>query len=138
MSPRAENGQITAFVAVIALALIACAGLVFDGGRLLTARRELRDLADGAARAGAQALSVDQLRVNDTTVLDPAAATNAADAFLAAAGQHGTVTVDGDTVTVSLHERVDMTLLAVVGMSGRDIDARGHAHLVRGVTEGDR
>ena len=134
---RDEHGQVTAFVVVLSVTLIATAGLVFDGGRLLTARRELRDIADGAARAGAQALSIQQLRDNNVTTVDPSAGTQAADAFLARSGHHGQVTVDTDSVTVTIHERVELTLLQIVGMHARDIDARGRARLVRGVTGGD-
>ena len=57
-----ERGSITAFFAVLSVALILCAGLVLDGGRLLAERRTLSDLAAGAARAGAQAISIDALR----------------------------------------------------------------------------
>ena len=52
--PQTELGSITAFVAVLAITFIACAGLAVDGGRLVAARVQLADHAENAARAGVQ------------------------------------------------------------------------------------
>ena len=49
-----DLGSITAVVVSMTIALIACAGLAFDGGRLLGARLDAADHAENAARAGAQ------------------------------------------------------------------------------------
>jgi Flp pilus assembly protein TadG len=49
--PQTERGSITAFVAVLAITFIACAGLAVDGGRLVAARVQLADHAENAARA---------------------------------------------------------------------------------------
>jgi hypothetical protein len=43
------------------------AGLAIDGGVLLTARRQLQSVADGAARAGATRLDLDRLRASGGT-----------------------------------------------------------------------
>ncbi len=56
-----ERGQVTAFVTIMTVAILFVVGLVLDG-LLLRAKRETVNLADGAARAGAQALDIDALR----------------------------------------------------------------------------
>ena len=45
---RNEDGVITAFVAIFAVALLLVGGLVVDGGSILAARRTAIDEADGA------------------------------------------------------------------------------------------
>jgi Flp pilus assembly protein TadG len=100
---RAEDGTIAAFVAVLAVALIAVAGLAYDGGQIVRATAEARDLASAAARAGAQQVASDEVHAGRAH-LDPAVAQQAATDFLAAAGTTGSVQVaDGEvlvTVTV--------------------------------------
>jgi hypothetical protein len=60
------------------------AGLAIDGGVLLTARRQLQSVADGAARAGATRLDLDRLRASGgaDVQLDQPLATEAAMAYL--------------------------------------------------------
>jgi hypothetical protein len=135
---RGEGGQVTAFVTVLVVALLASAGLVLDGGRLLAERRELRDLANGAARAGAQAVSNDALRGSGGPLLDERAAQDAATAYLAAAGQTGEVKVDGDVVRVRVMGETKLLLLQIVGVDDRKVVGRGEARLARGVSKEER
>jgi Flp pilus assembly protein TadG len=132
---RRDGGQVTAFVVVLVGALLMCAGLVVDGGRMLSSSRDARDAAAGAARAGAQALDIGSFRDNDTTRLDPAAATARAHAFLAQAGYSGTVAVDADRVTVTVTTRVDMVILGAVGVGPRTITVTESAETIRTPTE---
>ncbi len=76
--PAPERGAVTVFVTIITVALLAVGGLVADGGRILTARREATNVAESAARAGAQAIDLTALRTTDRLVLDPPAAISAA------------------------------------------------------------
>ena len=112
MSPRwqADDGVVTSMVAVLAVALIACAGLAYDGGAVITATAAARDVAGSAARTAAQQLDVEAIH-SGRVELDPFAARQAADAVLAAAGMLGAVSVNGDTVTVTVFSTVDMRLL---------------------------
>lgn len=132
-----ETGQVTSFVVILVVAMLLCGGLVFDGGRLLADRRQLRDVASGAARAGAQALSVDTLRAEGRTAVDPAAGVAAAQDYLAASGRSGEVQVNEDTVTVTVTEDTDMVILRLAGVASREVTGRGTARLVRGVSTGD-
>jgi Flp pilus assembly protein TadG len=96
----------------MASAFILCLGLVTDGGGVLRARNEAATLAQEAARAGAQQLDWAAYREGMTEVaLDPAAASAAAHSFLNAAGATGTVSVSGDTVTVTCSVSYSFTLL---------------------------
>src|SRR6266545_4681866 len=61
--PRAEEGGVvTAFVVVMAIALLLVTGLVFDGGRAIVAKRHAINVAEQAARAGAQAIDIASVR----------------------------------------------------------------------------
>ena len=86
---RGDQGQVTAFVAVITLALMLVAGLVLDAGLALSAKVQALDLAHAAARAGAQELDLALYRTTGQASLDPARAVAAADGWLAAAGAQG-------------------------------------------------
>jgi Flp pilus assembly protein TadG len=109
---RSEQGAVSTFVAVIALALLMAAGLAIDGGRKVNAIREASDLADNAARAGAQAVDLNTLRNTGEVRLDPEQAEQEARAYLAALGSTAqSVTVSGDTINVTIDLTVDPVLL---------------------------
>jgi hypothetical protein len=97
-----DRGSLTAFVAVLATALVMVAGMAYDGGNVLTAHATARSYASKAARAGGQQIDTDKLRQTGQVVLEPAAAHAAAQSYLAKVGANGTVTVEGETVTVTV------------------------------------
>lgn len=115
MSPSwfTDRGSVTAFVAVMATALVVVAGMAYDGGSVLTAQATARSHAAKAARAGAQQIDVDLLRSTGEVVLEPAAAQAAASAYLAQVGADGEVTVAADTVTVTVTIRQPMLILPI-------------------------
>ena len=96
---KGEHGSIAAFLALLGTALFVLVGLVVDGGRVLAARRDAIDVAEQAARLGADQLSVDGLR-SGRYELDPSAATSAVNGELRAYGLSGDVTISEDSVTV--------------------------------------
>lgn len=98
-------------MAVIAVALVMVAGMAYDGGQIVAAQASARDLAAGAARAGAQEVDVDRLRSTGDAVLDPGRATAAAQGFLDQAGYTGTVRVEGPSITVAVRLRQPMRIL---------------------------
>jgi Flp pilus assembly protein TadG len=81
-----ERGSLTLFTLVLAFALLAVAGLVLDGGTKLTAQRRADNQAEQAARAGAQAVDLGQLRASGEATLQAAGARVAAVRFLTATG----------------------------------------------------
>lgn len=129
-----EDGAITVFVVALALAFMMVAGLVYDGGRVLVARRLAHDVADNAARAGAQAVDLDALRGGGVVALAPLEAEIAARDYLADVGHDGDVAVTADRIAVTVSVTAPMVLLQIGGVPDRMVTGRGEARLVRGVT----
>ena len=127
-----EEGMVTAFVVIFTLALLAMAGLVLDGGLALAAKVHAIDDAQAAARAGAQAIDVPLYRSTGTITLDPAQAVADAQGFLAAAGEHGTVTVAGETVTVNVTITQPTQILSIVGVDQLTVTGTGSATAQQG------
>ena len=107
---RSEEGTISAFVAVLAVALVAVAGLAYDGGQIIRATTEARDLAGAAARAGTQQLATTEVHAGRAW-LDPTGAEQAAASYLAATGTVGEVTVTDTDVRVTVTVTQPMRLL---------------------------
>ncbi|MEY2474021.1 MAG: hypothetical protein QOK28_3350 [Actinomycetota bacterium] len=133
---RDERGTVTAFVAVFALALLAVAGLVVDGGYMLAGQRAAFDEAEAAARVGAQAVDEDALRQGGDVVIQPDAARQRVAEYLARSRHDGTVEVNGDTVTVHVTVTQRLAILGIVGVGPATIHASGTAHGVRSVRDG--
>lgn len=129
-----DRGSVSAFVAVIAIALVAVAGLVYDGGQILNAQARARDLAANAARAGAQEIDLDVLRAEQRVVLDPDRATSAAHDYLSQHGAGGSVDIDGSRVTVTATLRQPLRILPG---ADRDVAATDSADAVPGLLEGE-
>jgi len=132
---RGEGGQITAFVVVMVAALILCAGLVIDGGLTLAAKVRATDGAQAASRAGAEQINVAVYRASGDIVLDTAQATSAAQRYLAITGDRGTVSVIGDTVTVTVEATQQTQILDLAGIRSLSVSATASANAVRGITE---
>ena len=113
----AESGMVTAFVVIFTLALLLMAGLVLDGGLALAAKVQAIDDAQAAARAGAQAIDIPTYRASGQITLDPAQATADAQRYLAAAGHTGTVSVNGEQVTVTVTITQATQILSLAGIN---------------------
>ena len=112
----AESGMVTAFVVIFTLALLLMAGLVLDGGLALAAKVQAIDDAQAAARAGAQAIDIPTYQASGQITLDPAQATADAERYLAAAGHTGTVSVNGEQVTVTVTITQATQILSLAGI----------------------
>src|SRR5881398_1129703 len=77
-----DAGQVTPFVVILTIALIAFAGLVLDAGMALSAKVQALDAAQAAARAGAQQLNLTEYREHNIAQLDPPRAQAAAQGWL--------------------------------------------------------
>jgi hypothetical protein len=111
MSTRDERGSITAFVAVVATALVLVAGMAYDGGQVIAAHNAARNDAERAARAGAQQIDIDHLRATNEPILDATAAEQAAVDFLERSGATGTASVSGASITVTVTAVQPMLIL---------------------------
>jgi len=134
---RDERGSVTAFVVIMTTALLAVAGLVYDGGQILAAHRRAFNEAEAAARAGAQAVDLDALRAGEGVRLDPAEAEQRALEYLAGLGHEGTVDVEGDVVRVTVTVEQPLAILSAFGLGPERIEGEGRARAVRGVTQGE-
>jgi Flp pilus assembly protein TadG len=108
---RRDDGGVTAFVAVVAVALVMVAGMAYDGGQVLAAHASARSDAAKAARAGAQEIDLDVLRATADLALNPAEAEAAALANLDDADTDGSASVEGNAVTVTVTVVQDMHIL---------------------------
>ena len=127
--PQTERGSITAFVAVLAITFIACAGLAVDGGRLVAARVQLADHAENAARAGVQ--EVTSLRSGEPDI-DVSKARSTAAAYLHSWGVSGEVSATTEEVTVSVRRVVPMSILGLFGAGSRMVSAQRSSKAVTG------
>ena len=77
---RDQRGSISMFVVIFTISVLMLAGLVYDGGLAIAARQRAADIAEEAARAGANAVDIDALRAGEPLRLNEAeACANAAD-----------------------------------------------------------
>ncbi len=111
MKTHGERGSVTAFVAVVASALVMVAGMAYDGGELIAAHNAARNDAERAARAGAQQIDLDYLRSAEELRLEPEAARTAAVEYLARVGAHGEAVVSGASITVTVIRTHPMFIL---------------------------
>ena len=124
---------------IVVVGLLAMAGLVVDGGTALSARGRAADVAQQAARAGADALDPNAVRHGrpDRLVLNPAAAAAAANRVLVAGAVHGTVSVSGQSVTVRATVQKHTAVLSAVGVTTVQGTASATATILYGgTTEG--
>jgi hypothetical protein len=128
---------VTAFLVVLTIGILALAGLTLDGGLALSAKVKANGQAEAAARAGAQAIDLTAYRNTGTLQLVPAQAVADAHSYLATVGASGTVTVSGDTVTVTITTSQGTQLLGMVGISSLTVHGQGSAHPQRGVVTVD-
>lgn len=112
-----DRGSVSLFVVVISLALFVALGLVVDGSTRLRAASHAATSAQEAARAGGQALSGSAIQ-GQQGIVNPGAGAAAARSYLAQARVEGTVTVTGDTVTVTTNQPWKPTFLGAFGVGG--------------------
>lgn len=135
MSRRGERGSVTLLLVLVMPALmIGVVGLVFDGGQVITARRQALNEAEQAARAGAQGVAVEEVRDGGPQELDPARAQAAARAYLDALGRDGDIEVDGDRVRVTVRIQRSRQILPFGPIT---VSATAEARNVRGVAEAE-
>ncbi len=130
-----DNGSVTAFVALLLVAMFVLLGLVLDGGSAVNAQQSAFDEAEQAARAGAGELSVDALRAG-AVQLDAQAAVAAAESFTVAAGHPGIATVSNGVVRVEIRYRIRTEVLGIVGITSLPVSASASAVDLAGVAVG--
>ncbi|WP_242608823.1 TadE/TadG family type IV pilus assembly protein [Actinomadura formosensis] len=81
---RGDRGTIAMYTVLFTPVVFLLAGLLVDGGLAIHARQRAADMAEQAARAGANQIDTDALRETGKPVLDPGRARAAACDLLAA------------------------------------------------------
>lgn len=126
-----ERGQAALLVAVLMLGFLALLGMLSDSGQVLAARRNLQDLADASARAGAATINLADLRQPGTQefVLDQGFAKQAALNYLNESGYQGNVSVTTGPLMVHVHldEARHTTFARIFGVSSVDVGADSQA-----------
>ncbi len=124
---RGDAGMASVWLLFTGFIAILVAGVVFAGGVVFGARTHGYDLAQQAARAGAQHIDLVTYRTSGVLRLDPARAATAAKQFLAAAGATGTVTVTVARITVTATSRQPTPMLSPFGVAAVTVTATATA-----------
>ena len=129
-----ERGSVTALVVVLAAAFILGAGLVVDGGLALAGKTTAEDEAQQAARTAATALAQGPLR-DGQIVVDARPALAAAQAYITATGDRGTVTLDGTLIHARVVHRQPTRILGLFGVGEITVAADATARVESGVAQ---
>lgn len=136
---RRDRGAASVFVVGMALVLFATAGLAIDGGKIINAKDKAFDVAEQAARAGANQIALAPLRDQGVVVLDQPAAADAASQFVTSTSYYQLSrppTVTATTVTVAVRTTIRTDLLSIVGVDNLNINASATASPVTGINAG--
>lgn len=132
-----HSGQAIIWTAVMLPLFLAVVGLATDGGIVFSARRELQNIADSAARAGAQQIDVRVYRESRgrSVVLDEQSAGQVAADYAAGHGPSRDVLVDVEPrrVQVRVSSDVPTSFLRLVGIGTVQISAVTNAEVRHGI-----
>jgi Tfp pilus assembly protein PilV len=122
---------------IMAVALLALAGLVVDGGAKLDEAENASAVAQEAARAGAGMVNQGKAYSTGAFAVDPSRAIAAAQAYLAsvaAAGYTGSVNVGPESIQVTVTVTQPTKILSIIGIDSMTVTRTATAALVTGVT----
>ncbi len=139
---REDAGQAIVWVALMLPFFLAVVGVSLDGGLVFGARRELQNVADAAARAGA--MQIDERVYRDSfgqqVVLDPDVAYSAAADYLALQPGRltGSLHAGRQAVEVDVARDVPTGFLRLVGIETARVSATAIAEVRHGIERGER
>lgn len=126
-----ERGSISIWLAMSSFVMVFLVGLAVDlGGQVHTQQRG-HDLAAQAARTGAEEVKGGAAIEGRALGIDTARARTAAEKYLKEAGITGTVSVTGETLTVTVQDDYPTKFLELIGISNLAVTSTATAHLVR-------
>lgn len=126
---KKNRGSLSALTVCLVLSMIALVGLVLDGGAGINEYMRLSDIAENAARVGAQEIT--GVRAGDIRI-DRSSAINSSKDYLRLHGVAGSVETTDDSVVVEVWGYARFQILGLVGLSGRQIHVLRTAQLVAG------
>ncbi len=130
-SRQDDAGSVSVFAVIAATILVMFVGVAVDlSGKVHTLQRA-QDVARQAARAAGEAAHAPSAIKGEVASVDPARAVLAGQAYLAAAGISGTVSVAGDTVTVQTTTTYTPVILSLAGVGTQTVTGESTARLER-------
>jgi uncharacterized membrane protein len=131
---HSDEGQVLVMVALMMVGVVSVVGLVSDGGLVFAQRRDLQNVADAAAAAGAMQINEAVYRSTGEVVLDEQLAREAAVFYLDAEGDLDyVVSVMSGRVDVSVSRQATTGFLRVIGIDGVEVSASASAEPRYGV-----
>jgi Flp pilus assembly protein TadG len=133
-----QDGSVSLLLVVAALAMLIAVGLVVDGGQKLRATQRADDAAAEAARAAVLSVQPGSTVRGQRPQIDTAAAVQAGQNYLSAAGVAGSVDVRGGQVQVRTSTSFTPVFLSLIGLGTQTVTGRADARLARGVEQEQR
>ena len=139
--PRTQSGQVIIWVAVMLPLFLSVIGLAIDGAIVFSQRRELQNVADSAARAGAMQVDQHIYRESSGTnlVLDVGAARQVAAEYLASQASEIGASIDAEPrrVVVQVRREISTSFLTLVGIDTVEITASAIAEVRQAIAQGE-
>jgi len=132
-----DRGSVSLWAALSAFCMIVIVGIAVDFGGQAVAEQRARTVAAQAARAAGQELQLDAVARAGTAQTDTGRAVAAATSFLSQAGQTGTASVSGTTISVTVTGSYQCVFLSIIGIATLPVSGTSTAEVVR-VYEGSR
>jgi Flp pilus assembly protein TadG len=129
---RGDRGSATAFGLFLIVVVLVLAAAIIEGGNAMSARGHATDVAQQAARAGANKVDLAALRDDGVVRIDPAAAEAAALAFLAQVGETGTATATPAQVSVTVTVTRPGILVPILGINTLTVHSTATAAPIAG------
>ncbi|MFE9687545.1 pilus assembly protein TadG-related protein [Streptomyces sp. NPDC006285] len=131
LTRRREYGSMSLFFAVTTVGMLLVMGLLVDGSKSLNAANRAQSLAQEAARAAGQQLDPAAAIQGTAITIDPDAARDAAQDYLAAEDVQGDVEIsaDGQTMTVTVHDTYRTLFAQLLGKATISVSGSAKAQL---------
>jgi Flp pilus assembly protein TadG len=129
MMSSPSRGSISALVVCLVMGFVSLAGLAFDGGRVIDTYVQVSDVAQNAARLGAQQLV--GIR-NNRPRIDAEASQRLMQTFVSSHGMNASYAIEGTTAQVTIERRVSMRILGLFGIGYRTVRVTRVADIVDG------
>lgn len=129
MREHPEEGSLSAYFVLLAVVLMGVVGLVVDSSGKYREVERAQLVASGASRSAVNAVT-GTAQDNGSVAINSIAARTAAENYIAASGLTGTVTVDGDVVTVTVESSYDTRFISLLGVNQLPAQATSSAQLI--------
>lgn len=129
---EAERGSVSIWLALGAFVMIVVVGMAVDLSGQVLAQQHARDVAQQAARVGAQQVVASDALSGRGIRLDQGRAQTAAQEYLRTTGVTGNArVVDGDRVVVTTSDTYAPKFLGIIGIGSMPVSGDGEARAIR-------